>query len=98
MPITENGVPTRVEPDKDAEPRTHRSHRVRDTLLSIAFGIVVYVVVQLIVAVLFGLGGLLIQIPAIIVGVVLARGLYMYLGRTPVKAAIDAGENLPDAN
>ena len=55
-------------------------HRTRNTIISIFAGVLIYVVV--VVAFMFaGLGGLVIQVPAFILAVVLGRGFYMYIRR-----------------
>ena len=55
-------------------------HRTRNTIISIFVGFLIYVVV--VVAFMFaGRGGLVIQVPAFILAVVLGRDFYMYIRR-----------------
>ena len=67
--------------EKDSTATTERKRnrpRTRNIIISVIFGILAYIVL-VVLAMLVGFGGLLIQLPALVVAVVLGRGLCIIL-------------------
>ena len=60
-------------------------HRTRNTIISILFGILVYVVLVTLVGILAGLGGIFVQLLALAVAIVLGIGMHNFLKRPPVE-------------
>lgn len=63
-----------------AERKKGSGARTRNIIISVIFGIGAYSVL-VILAMIVGLGGLLIQIPALVIAIFLGRGLYGFLKR-----------------
>ena len=94
-----NSVVSELEKDPVvvSERKQDSGPRTRNTLISVIFGIVVYVGVVA-VFVVAGVGGLVIQIPALILAVVLGRVLYSRLKGTKDSTESDGQGPKVDRN